>query len=162
MATGTFPSSCDILKIADNELEFMTGETNLDKGAAALRRQYPNIRLFNVTAGPEGSCAYYEDKRVFVPACKLGGTIETTGAGDTFCACVLNFVLEHGLDGLVEEDLTAIAGQYNKEKSRGSSWAISGMGGYAFRWGPEIAYEDTGLQRVGQDGYVVIVRVLIS
>ena len=35
------------------------------------------------------------------------------------------------------EHLTAIAGQYNKEKSRGSSWAISGMGGYAFRWGPE-------------------------
>ena len=99
-------SQCDILKIADNELEFMTGETDLDKGAAALRRQYPNIRLFNVTAGPEGSRAYYEDKRVFVPACKLGGTIEATGAGDTFCACVLNFVLEHGLDGLAEEDLT--------------------------------------------------------
>ena len=101
-------SQCDILKIADNELEFMTGDTDLDKGAAALRRQYPNIRLFNVTAGPEGSCSYYEDKRVFVPACKLGGTIETTGAGDTFCACVLNFVLEHGLDGLAEEDLTAM------------------------------------------------------
>ena len=101
-------SQCDILKIADNELEFMTGETDFDKGAAALRRQYPNIRLFNVTAGPEGSCSYYEDKRVFVPACKLGGTIETTGAGDTFCACVLNFVLEHGLDGLAEEDLTAM------------------------------------------------------
>ena len=51
-------SQCDILKIADNELSFMTGETDLDKGAAALRRQYPNIRLFNVTAGPEGSCSY--------------------------------------------------------------------------------------------------------
>lgn len=32
-------------------------------------------------------------------------TIETTGAGDTFCACVLNFVLDHGLDGLSEGDL---------------------------------------------------------
>ena len=31
--------------------------------------------------------------------------IETTGAGDTFCACVLNFVLERGLEGLTEEDL---------------------------------------------------------
>ena len=31
--------------------------------------------------------------------------IETTGAGDTFCACVLNFVLERGLDGLTAEDL---------------------------------------------------------
>ena len=99
-------SQCDVLKIADNELEFMTGETDFDKGAAILREKYPNIRLFNVTAGSEGSYSYYEDKRVFVPACKLGGTIETTGAGDTFCASVLNFVLDHGLDGLTEADLT--------------------------------------------------------
>ena len=99
---------CDILKIADNELEFMTGETDFDKGAAVLREKYPNIRLFNVTAGADGSYAYYGDCRVFVPACKLGGTIETTGAGDTFCGCVLNYVLEHGLDVLAEEDLTAM------------------------------------------------------
>ena len=97
---------CDVLKIADNELEFMTGETNFDRGAAILRGKYPNIKLLNVTAGADGSYSYYGDKRVFVPACKLGGTIETTGAGDTFCASVLNFVLEHGLDGLTEGDLT--------------------------------------------------------
>ena len=97
---------CDVLKIADNELEFMTGETDFDSGADILRSKYPNIRLFNVTAGAEGSYSYYEDKRVFVPSCKLGGVIETTGAGDTFCAGVLNFVLDHGLDGLTETDLT--------------------------------------------------------
>ena len=97
---------CDILKIADNELEFMTGETDFDRGAAVLRGKYPNIRLFNVTAGAEGSYSYYGNERVFVPGCTLGGTIETTGAGDTFCACVLNFVLERGLDGLTEADLS--------------------------------------------------------
>lgn len=97
---------CDILKIADNELEFMTGETDIAKGAAILRKQYPNIRLFNVTAGAGGSYAYYEDQRVFVPACRLGGVVETTGAGDTFCACVLNYVLEHGLDQLDADHLT--------------------------------------------------------
>ena len=32
-------------------------------------------------------------------------TIETTGAGDTFCACVLNYVLEHGLENLSAENL---------------------------------------------------------
>ena len=99
-------AASDIVKIADNELEFMTGETDFDRGAAILRQQYPNIRLLNVTAGADGSYSYYEDKRVFVPSFKLGGTIETTGAGDTFCACVLNFALEHGLDGLNENDLT--------------------------------------------------------
>ena len=97
---------CDILKIADNELLFMTGETDFDRGAAALRAGYPNIRLLNVTAGAEGSYAYYGDARVFEPACALGGVIETTGAGDTFCACVLSFVLERGLDRLTEAQLS--------------------------------------------------------
>ena len=97
---------CDILKIADNELEFMTGETDFDRGAAALKRLYPNIRLLNVTAGADGSYSYYGDKRVFVPSFRLGGTIETTGAGDTFCACVLNFVLENGIEKLGEKQLT--------------------------------------------------------
>ena len=96
---------CDILKIADNELEFMTGETDLDRGAAILRSRFPRIRIFNVTAGSAGSYAYYGQSRVFVPACTRGGVIETTGAGDTFCASVLNFALEHGLDGLSEADL---------------------------------------------------------
>jgi fructokinase len=97
---------CDILKISDNEVLFMTGETDFDKGAAILRKEYPNIRLLNITAGPDGSYSYYGDLRVFVPSFKLGGVIETTGAGDTFCASVLNFVLDHGLEGLTESDLT--------------------------------------------------------
>lgn len=101
-------SQCDILKIADNELEFMTGQTDFDTGAAMLRAKYPNITVFNVTAGPDGSHSYYGDKHVFVPGYHLGGTIETTGAGDTFCASVLNFVLEHGLKGLTEADLGAM------------------------------------------------------
>ncbi|MEY8419432.1 carbohydrate kinase [Oscillospiraceae bacterium 44-5] len=97
---------CDILKIADNELEFMTGETDFDRGAAILQEKCPNIRLLNVTAGADGSYSYYGGQKVFVPACKLGGAIETTGAGDTFCACVLNYVLKHGLDGLTISNLT--------------------------------------------------------
>ena len=95
-------AQCDVLKIADNELEFMTGETDFDKGAAILQARYPNIKLLNATAGAEGSYSYYNGLRAFQPALKLGGAIETTGAGDTFCACVLNFVLENGLDSLNE------------------------------------------------------------
>ena len=95
-------TQCDILKIADNELEFMTGETDFDKGAAILQSKYPSIKLLNATAGAEGSYSYYNSLKAFQPALKLGGTIETTGAGDTFCACVLNFVLENGLNNLNE------------------------------------------------------------
>ena len=98
-------SQCDILKIADNELEFMTGETDFTKGAAILHEKYPNIQVLNVTAGADGSyCFYGEDAPVFVPAFRLGGTVETTGAGDTFCASVLNFILENGIAGLTAED----------------------------------------------------------
>ena len=32
-------------------------------------------------------------------------TIETTGAGDTFCGSSLNYVLEHGIENLTEEQL---------------------------------------------------------
>ena len=96
---------CDVLKIADNEIEFMTGETDFDRGAAILQQQYPNIKVLNVTAGPDGSYSYYGDVHTFQPSFKLGGTIETTGAGDTFCACVLEFVLSHGLEGLTKDDL---------------------------------------------------------
>ncbi len=96
---------CDVLKIADNELEFMTGETDIRRGAAILRERYPNIQLLNATAGAEGSYAFYGQAETFQPAFRLGGTIETTGAGDTFCACVLNFILENGLTGLTVSDL---------------------------------------------------------
>ena len=99
-------SQCDILKIADNEIEFLSGSSDFDEGAAYLKKNFPNIKLFDITAGPDGSYSYYEDKRVFVPSFKLGGTIETTGAGDTFCASVINFVLENGLESLSEADLT--------------------------------------------------------
>lgn len=95
---------CDILKIADNELEFMTGEQDYEKGAVILRRQYPNIQVLNVTAGAHGSYSFYADQEpVYVPGFTLGGTIETTGAGDTFCASVLSFLLENGITGLTPE-----------------------------------------------------------
>lgn len=83
----------------------MTGENDFYKGAAMLQNQYPNIKVLNVTAGANGSYSFYgDDEPVFMPAFCLGGTIETTGAGDTFCACVLSFILENGMDNLSIQD----------------------------------------------------------
>ena len=96
---------CDVLKIADNEIEFMTGSDDFDAGAALLHEKYPNIKVLNVTAGASGSYSYTGGKKVFEPSCKRGGVIETTGAGDTFCASVLHYVLEHGAENLSEEQL---------------------------------------------------------
>lgn len=98
-------AQCDVLKIADNELLFMTGKTDFDQGAAELMEQYPNLKLVCVTAGADGSHCYCGGLQVFQPACKLGGVIETTGAGDTFCACVLHDLLVNGLENRAEEDL---------------------------------------------------------
>jgi len=33
-------------------------------------------------------------------------TIDTTGAGDTFCGCVLHYILMHGIDDLTKTDLS--------------------------------------------------------
>ena len=97
-------TKADILKISDNEVEFLFGTTDYDKGAALLCEKY-GIPLVCITLGREGSRAYYKGMRVEVPGFVQEHTIETTGAGDTFCACTLNYVLEHGLDHLTEENL---------------------------------------------------------
>lgn len=99
-------SVCDIVKIADNEVEFMTGETDFVKAAAILKEQYPQIKILDITAGANGSYCFYKDRYVFVPSYKLGGTIETTGAGDTFCGSVLNYALDHDIDNLTEAQMT--------------------------------------------------------
>ncbi len=97
-------TKCDVLKISDNEVEFLFGTTDYDKGAALIREKY-NIPLVLITMGKDGSRAYYKDMRVEVAPFLQENTIETTGAGDTFCASSLNYVLEHGLEDLTEENL---------------------------------------------------------
>lgn len=99
-------AQCDVVKISDDELLFFTGESDFDAGAAKLTAEFPNLRMVNVTAGAKGSICYYQGLRVFEPGVSRGGVIETTGAGDTFCACVLHFLLERGLENLTAGDLS--------------------------------------------------------
>lgn len=97
-------SKCDVCKISEEEVEFLTGEKDIEKGAGILREKFP-VKLFQVTAGAEGSYAFYKDLVVYKPSFKLGGTIETTGAGDTFCGSILHGLLEREIDSLTKEDL---------------------------------------------------------
>ena len=97
-------SKCDILKISDNEMEFMTGTTDYTKGVEMLREKF-DIPLICVTLGKDGSRAYYKDMIVEGAPFVREDTIETTGAGDTFEACTLNYILEHGLENLTEDNL---------------------------------------------------------
>lgn len=98
-------SKCDILKISDNELEFMTGTNDYSKGVEILREQY-DIKIIFVTLGKDGSRAYYKDLTAEQPTFTQIKAIEKTGAGDTFEGCALNYLLEHDIDSLTKNDLS--------------------------------------------------------
>ena len=95
---------CDVLKIADNEIKWLTGKEDYDECVQMIKER-SNVKMVNVTLGNEGSLAYYRDQKVYGRPFLSDRTIDTTGAGDTFCACVIGFLLENGLDGLAEADL---------------------------------------------------------
>ncbi len=101
-------SQCDVLKISDNEITWFTGLDSYDDGVAFLREHYPNLKLILVSLGPEGSMAFSGENRVLVKPFLNPDTIETTGAGDTFCACVLNYVLLHPKLDYDDEALTTM------------------------------------------------------
>ena len=82
----------------------MTGTADYTRGVEILRESY-DISLIFVTMGKDGSRAYYKDMMVEAKPFIQRNTIETTGAGDTFEGCALNYILEHGLDNLSEENL---------------------------------------------------------
>ncbi len=102
--------NCDILKISDNEVQWFTGLDDLEKGAEEIRKMYqPKLMLMSL--GKEGSVAYSGDARAFVKPFLQEHTIETTGAGDTFCGSVLHYVLTHceegaGIRAFSETELT--------------------------------------------------------
>lgn len=95
-------SKCDVLKLADNEIEFITGTQNYTEGVQIIREKY-DIPLIFVTLGKEGSRAYYGDRIIEAAAFLRDDTVDTTGAGDVFAACALNYLLDHGLSDLSDE-----------------------------------------------------------
>lgn len=94
---------CDILKISDNEIQFVSGKEDYDEGIAYLQKTY-NIPLILLTMGKDGSRAYYKGMRVERPGFSVKA-IETTGAGDTFCGSSLNYLVDHDFENLTEEQL---------------------------------------------------------
>lgn len=94
---------CDILKISDNEIQFVSGKEDYDEGIRYLQEAY-HIPLILLTLGKDGSRAYYQRMRVEHDGytCKA---IETTGAGDTFCGSALNYILEHDFHNMTRGQL---------------------------------------------------------
>ena len=78
--------TADMIKISDEELEFLTGE---DSDASAQSLLFDGLKLLIVTEGPDGA-------RYYTPefAGKVAGfdveAIDTTGAGDAFVSGLLS------------------------------------------------------------------------
>ena len=58
---------CDVLKIADNEIKWLTGKEDYDEGVQMIKER-SNVKLVNVTLGNEGGGSR---KNAFL--CKCGG-----------------------------------------------------------------------------------------
>ena len=97
-------SQCEVLKISDNELQWFTGESDFDIGIEYIRRKY-HVPMILLSLGREGSRAYYKSLRVDAQPFLQENTVETTGAGDTFCACCLHQILKYGIDNFDEQRL---------------------------------------------------------
>lgn len=97
-------SRCDILKISDNEIVWLTGEPDYEAGVRWIRDRF-DISLILVSLGRNGSMAYSKSYKAVVAPFLQENTIETTGAGDTFGASVLHYVLENGLKDYTEAEL---------------------------------------------------------
>ena len=98
-------SVSDIVKIEIDELHFLTGCNEINKAVEIFRTCYPNVALLTVTAGRSGSRAYYKNIYAEAPTFLNVKTIDTTGAGDTFCACCIDWFLNNGGKEVKEAEL---------------------------------------------------------
>ena len=85
-AVREFLPLSDIVKLSEDELEFVTSESNIDDAANALFAQ--GVKLVLYTCGCKGAYAFNAKEKVFAPACPVKA-VDTTGAGDGFTGAFL-------------------------------------------------------------------------
>lgn len=92
---------CDIVKLAEEEWEFLTQTNNWEEGARKIRELGP--RLVVVTRGAHGAYYDWEDGSGEAHGFHVNAT-DTLGAGDAFMAGLLHQVLHHRtLDEVLDE-----------------------------------------------------------
>ena len=125
-------SVCDVMKIEENELKFITGEDDVKSAVKAVRQDFSNIRLLLVTYGENGSEAYAGDRYAFCGAFVNDSTIDTTGAGDTFMGCCIAYLLDNPIKNLTQSSLQTMLRFANAAASIVTTrkGAIKAMPGY--------------------------------
>ncbi|MFJ8264088.1 carbohydrate kinase [Rummeliibacillus sp. NPDC094406] len=97
---ASFLKDADLLKLADEELFFLTQTDNLEDGIQALKQF--DIPLIMITVGAQGAYVVFNDEIKHVPSIKID-CVDTTGAGDAFMAGVLRQVHLYGIPKTMEE-----------------------------------------------------------
>lgn len=92
-AVEEFMPMADILKISDEELEFLTQETDICQALPKLWKGH--VKLVVYTCGGGGAYAFTKDTEAFRPAKKVKA-LDTTGAGDGFIGSFLWKLKESG------------------------------------------------------------------
>jgi fructokinase len=88
----------DLLKVSDEEMTLLTGETDFESGAKKLAAMGPPVVM--VTMGEKGSFFYTPAGSGYVPAFQVK-TTDTTGAGDAFLGALHNCIQKKSLQELV-------------------------------------------------------------
>ena len=93
----------NIIKISDEELEFITGETDIEKAKEFLFKG--DVKLVLFTKGKDGAEAITKTKTVKIDG-NVVNAIDTTGAGDSFIGSFLFSLLNDnvGIDDLENLD----------------------------------------------------------
>lgn len=82
-----------VVKVSEEELEFLTGTSDLSDGSDKLLSAYSNIRLLAVTLGAQG-CFYRTASALGRSPAFSVDVVDTTGAGDGFVAGMLSCLLD--------------------------------------------------------------------
>lgn len=84
----------DIVKISDEEIEFITGTNDIEKGCKQLLK---NCSIVLCTCGSKGTYGFTKDFQVLAPTTQVEAK-DTTGAGDAFIGAFLYILYSNNIN----------------------------------------------------------------